>query len=122
MSLKEILTSIPAEKVEQLVVLLKKRESLVKDLTDVDEQIEKMAAEKSAASTGGARRKPLTEIPDLLSKTPAGLTLKEIREALGMKYAQVYLVLKKLSENKKVSLDEKTGKYTMKGSSEKSKK
>lgn len=115
MSLKEILTGISVEKVQELVGLLKQRESLAKQLGVIDAQIEAMAP-KAAGSIGGKRRKPSVEIPELLAKTPGGLTLKEIMTSLSLKYPQAYITLTKLKKTNKVTLDKETKKYTVKAS------
>jgi hypothetical protein len=116
MSLREILTSIPAETAAELFGLLKQRESLSKQLAEIDSKIEELTKVKGASKKGGARRKPSVEIPDLLSKTPTGLTSKEIMSSLSLNYAQVYMTLTKLKKANKVVLNKETGKYSIKAS------
>jgi len=54
------------------------------------------------------------EIPELLAKTPGGLTLKEIMTSLGMKYPQAYITLTKLKKANKVAFDEGGKKFSIK--------
>lgn len=116
MSLKEILTSISAEKAEQLVELLKQREATAKQLAEIDAKIEGLAAVKGLTRSGGTRRKPSTEIPELLAKTPAGLTTKEIMAALNLNYPQAYITLTKLKKANKVVQNKESGKFSLKAS------
>ncbi len=113
MSLKELLTGISVEKVQELVGLLKQRESLAKQIADVDAQIEALAP-KGVASKGGKRRKPSVEIPELLAKTTGGLTIKEIMTSLALKYPQAYITLNKLKKENKVAYDENSKKFSLK--------
>ncbi len=116
MSLKEILTGISVEKVQELVGLLKQRESLAKQLSEIDAQIEDVAPKAAGSRGDGKRRKPSVEIPDLLAKTPGGLTLKEIMTSLSLKYPQAYITLTKLKKTNKVAQDKETKKFTVKTS------
>lgn len=114
MSLKEILTGISVEKVQELVGLLKQRETLAKELNEIDAKIEAVVPKTAAASAGGKRRKPSVEIPELLAKTPGGLTLKEIQTSLALKYPQAYITLNKLKKTNKVVFDEGSKKFSLK--------
>ncbi len=114
MSLKEILTGISVEKVQELVNLLKQREALAKELSAIDAKIEAVAPKAAAGGAGGKRRKPSVEIPELLAKTPGGLTLKEIQTSLALKYPQAYITLNKLKKENKVAFDEGSKKFSIK--------
>lgn len=114
MSLKEILTSISVDKIQELVGLLKQREALVKQLNEIDAQMEAVAPKATSPIAGSKRRKPSVEIPELLAKTPGGLTLKEIMTALAMKYPQAYITLGKLKNTNKVVFDEGSKKFSLK--------
>ncbi len=114
MSLKEILTGISVEKVQELVGLLKQREALAKQLGEIDAQIEAVAPKATSSSGGGKRRKPSVEIPELLAKTPGGMTIKEIMTSLALKYPQAYITLNKLKKANKVSFDEGSKKFYIK--------
>jgi len=114
MSLKELLTSMSAENIEKLVKLLKQRETLAKQLGELDAKIESLIPTPRAANAGGKRRKPSIEIPELLAKTPAGLTVKEIMAALALKYQQAYVTLEKLKKANQVGFDEHSNKFSLK--------
>lgn len=114
MSLKETLTSMSAEKAEELFKMLKQREALSKQLIELDVKIEGLVPSPRALSAGGKRRKPSIEIPELLAKTPAGLTVKEIMTSLALKYSQTYITLNNLRKANKVSFAEETKKFSLK--------